>query len=269
MNEPGGNNPELKKAAGRFAAAGACPAVERIAAFYAGLGDRGAEEALREHLAACPSCLETARDCREFLEAMQPPGRVSGRRFAARGRLFQAGLASAAALLLIVSAVWYQGRQGERTPATPGWSMAVEIPPAGYDPEPSPDAGVAFREEESPLNLDAAMTAYRAGDFKRAETDLENYVLRRAGDERGRFYLGVCRLLNGRTADAARELDQVARTAPEPLRSEARFYLALALLREGDARRAESILKELAAGEGPQRAAASRLLERRRAPEQR
>lgn len=55
---------------------GPCLNEERIFAFYSGRLEESEAESVRDHLAECPGCLETARDARQFLEAMDNPAAV-------------------------------------------------------------------------------------------------------------------------------------------------------------------------------------------------
>jgi hypothetical protein len=50
-----------------------CPEPDRIGAFYSGLLDDTESDAMRDHLAGCPSCLQIAKDARQFFAAVREP----------------------------------------------------------------------------------------------------------------------------------------------------------------------------------------------------
>lgn len=253
MNEPEREKRDIRAAARGLPTAGSCPPEERLVLFYTGRLDQTEEDRVREHLSRCPKCLETARDAREFLDAMRLPQAGKTRPDRARVLPWGVGMATAAAALVIFSIIWFRGS------SVP---IAIEIPPAPYSSPEVLDKGLIFREGTPAEGLASAMTSYVQGDFAAAERDLERYVAHRPADEQGRFFLGVTRLLNGRSLDAMRELDQVAQTAEEPLRGEARYYFALAALRAGEEGRAAVVLRQLVVQDGPRRAAAAELLKR-------
>jgi FimV-like protein len=70
------------------------------------------------------------------------------------------------------------------------------------------------------------MEHFRAGRFEAAEAALETYVLAHPADDRARLDLAVTRMRVGRTADARRELAQLAEQGDDAVRTEARRWLA-------------------------------------------
>jgi hypothetical protein len=62
----------VKSAVERIAGArpASCPPDEQVLGFYSGSLSEAEEEAMREHLAVCASCVELGRDVRGFLDAI-------------------------------------------------------------------------------------------------------------------------------------------------------------------------------------------------------
>ena len=50
-----------------------CPEPDRISAFYSGLLNDTESDAMRDHLVGCPSCLQIAKDARQFFAAVREP----------------------------------------------------------------------------------------------------------------------------------------------------------------------------------------------------
>ena len=199
----------LRHAAAGLPAVGPCPGEARLLAFYRGEFDEDQADAIREHLATCPPCLELARDAREFLVALRgaepapavPPGRV-----AATPRSRRTALWVAAAAVTALAALGLYAVRTER-------------------PTPRP-AEVVWRGDDGTAAYDAAMEHFRAGRFEAAEAALETYVLAHPADDRARLDLAVTRMRVGRTADARRELAQLAERGDDAVRAEARRWLA-------------------------------------------
>ena len=228
-----------------------------------GASEEAEAETLREHLASCPACLEAARDARRFLDALaapEPAGRVARPRFGLR-RPAAVWLGLAAALVVTVGAVLLLPRSA-RSPAR----LALPVTKAAWVPPGAPgsedllyrDAQASDPEVEASLR--AAMVAYAADDFASAERALAGHLAAHPQDQRARFYRGVALLLLGRDGEAETALARVVAMASPALAGEARWYRALALARLGARERAAAELGVLAAGPGPRRAAAQRLL---------
>lgn len=201
---------DLKRAAASLPPAGACPGEGRLLAFYRGALDDDAADAVREHLATCPACLELARDAREFAVALRgdetrpaapPPRPATGLR--SRRTAFWA---AAAAITVCAALGLYVLLPDEHRPAT--------------------GADLVWRGDDGNGELAAAMEHYRAGRFDAAEVALESYVLAHPADDRAQLYLAVSRMRVGRTADARRELVRLAEQGDESVRAEAKRWLA-------------------------------------------
>ena len=199
----------LRRAAAQLPAAGPCPGETSLLAFYRGELDEGQADTIREHLATCPACLELARDAREFLAALRgaepapalPPGRATA---APRSR--RTALWAAAAAVTALAALGLYAVRTERPTRRP--------------------AEVVWRGDDGSAAYDAAMEHFRAGRFEAAEAALETYVLAHPADDRARLDLAVTRIRVGRTADAHRELAQLAEQGDDAVRAETRRWLA-------------------------------------------
>jgi len=196
----------LRRAAAELPAAGPCPGEPRLLEFYREGLDEDQADAVREHLATCPACLELARDAREFLAAVRgadpaPPPR----RLAAAPRSRRTVLWAAAAAVTALAALGLYSLRPERQPPRP--------------------AELVWRGDDGSAAHDAAMEHFRAGRFEAAEAALETYVLAHPADDRARLDLAVARIRVGRTADARRELSRLVEQGDESIRAEARHRL--------------------------------------------
>lgn len=249
-----------------------CPSDAMLASFYAGTLDLAEEDALREHLATCASCVARARDARAFVVAMGGTSRTApGSR--ARWRLAVAAVLTAVALI----AVWRATGRAPRpvappsSPATPAadrWrDLVVEKAPYVED-----DADrIVWRGGGKPPERPAkgtfawAMEPYVAGDAREAAARLERRVSAHPNEDRSRFYLGVARLLAGEVAASVEPLRAVA-GARGALAGDASWYLALAHLKSGSEDLARPILLRLASEDGERGRRARGLLEKLEGP---
>lgn len=203
------NDDSLRRAAAELPVAGPCPGESCLLAFYQGELDEGPADAIREHLATCPACLELARDAREFVAALRgadPAPALPPRHAAAAPRSRRTALWAAVAAGTVLAAV---GLYALRT-----------------DPRPPRPAELVWRGDDGSAAYDAAMEHFRAGRFEAAEAALETYVLAHPADDRARLDLAVTRMRVGRTADARRELVRLAEQGDDAVRAEAGKWLA-------------------------------------------
>ena len=197
----------LRRAAAELPAGGPCLGEPRLLAFYREELDEDQADAVREHLATCPACLELARDAREFLAALRGADpALPARRLAAAPRSRRTVLWAAAAAVSVLAVLGLYAFRTERQPPRP--------------------AEVVWRGDDGSAAYDAAMEHFRAGRFEAAEAALETYVLAHPADDRARLDLAVTRIRVGRTADARRELAQLAEQGDDAVRAEARRWLA-------------------------------------------
>lgn len=229
-----------------LAPADACPGAERLAAFYDGQLGGADEDAVRAHLALCPTCLELAREAREFLATLGPSAATTRRRRAWWG----AAAAVAAGLSLVGIVGSLRDDRGLTIVAAPYTPLA----------ESAASPSSSFRGPADPERFAAAMGPYARGDYAAAETALEAYVLRQPDDDRARFYLAVTRLVRGNAHDALRDLHQLSSIADSPLHEDVAWYHALALWQTGERAQAEALLRALAGADGPHSGDARRVL---------
>ena len=214
-----------------------CLGDERLLAFYDGRLTGDEEDAVRDHLASCPSCVELARDARRFLEARhaatapEPP--VSVADDAPVGGGWRQPVALAAGITLLASGLWLSPWYG-RPPAPAGPASAApaaapgpEAPIARAQYTPSVSDELVWRDAGDGAAFAHAMTPYALDDFTETERRLAAYLQQRPGDARAQFYRGVCLLMLGRPEEAIPPLASAAR-AGGPLGTEARRYLARA-----------------------------------------
>ena len=270
-----------------------CQSEEGMLAFYSGGLSEAEEARVREHLAACPSCLDLAGDARRFLEAMGPGGGEHGAEAtggASEPRAWPKPLALAAGAALLAVGLWTATRghaprlsldrsshppsppSTQATPPAPSWSRELPIPKAPYAPPSAPDDGLVFRDQGGAPpgtgSFENAMAPYLRGDFSLAERLLGDRLAHYPGDDRARFYRAVSLLLLDRAIDAVPLLEPLARGG-SPLRDEARFYIALAYLKLGRPEKARPELEALVDASDGRRADALALVQRlgvRRSP---
>ncbi len=252
----------IREGARALAPDGNCIEDDRLVAFYRDTLTEMDADAVRAHLSTCSDCLEAARDARRFVEAM---GDARPARSRAAPPIRRLAIAAALAGIGLLAGTFYlAGRIGDLPSAdgeTAGetWSaIAVAPAPYGSGPDELVWRGESPAEDASPL--DTAAARYRAGDFPAAAEDLAAYVVKHPDDARGRFYLGVARLLSGRVSLAASELEVALAMPGSP--SDTSWYLALACLKSGRLSRGRVELERIAASDGPHRDEARALLRR-------
>jgi hypothetical protein len=229
---------------------GECPGEERILAFYRGLLDPAGEAAMREHLVLCARCRSLAGEARSFLVAMEeaPAGARPARRL---------GIAAAAVLVVAALGAWGWWISAARHP----WREYARTA-ASYPLAESPDADLVFRGPIAEPALAEDLAPYLAGDYAESERRLAGRLRRTPQDLTAELYRGVCLLLLGRPGEAIAPLQRAAGSGDPAVGREARWYLALSRLENGDRAVAERGLRELAGSAGPRRAEAAMLLRR-------
>jgi hypothetical protein len=117
---------DLKAAVAGLAAdqpSSACPPDDRLIAFYGGSLSEAEEDAVGEHLAFCPSCVELGEDARRFLSAMERGPAASAR---SGGRALRYGLPAAAGLFLAAGVAFYFARL--QPPEPPSFRLSDTLP---------------------------------------------------------------------------------------------------------------------------------------------
>jgi hypothetical protein len=211
--------------------------------FYEGRLSGPDADAMREHLASCPRCLEVAMDARAFVEVVG-----DGRRLVRRRVMI---VAAAAGLLIAV------GLLALFTPRRDPWAdlpvLKADYDLAWRDVEPRPVEPPEFRK---------AMESYERDDFSKAADLLGKLVASRPAHAASQFYLGVSLLLLGKAGNARAPLASASRLAEGDLLEEARWYLAIACLKAGDPGAAVPELDAVIALGSPRKTDAQKLRER-------
>ena len=238
-----------------------CPGEGSLVAFCRGDLDEARSEAIREHLAGCAPCVELARDARAFIEAVVPSAEV---------RPYRRWLAVAAALLVAAAAGLWMNRQRPAAPAPVPTKAAAPRPSNPWRDLPvaaatflpaSPEDELVYRSEGEPAGgeFTEAMAPYAKGDYRAADAGLALFLEKHPGHTDASFYRGVSLLMLGRPEEARPLLASAASAKRAP--AEARWYLALALVKSGDAAAALRELDAVVRAQGTHRAEAARLTE--------
>lgn len=245
-----------------------CDEIERdeIAERY--LSGRLGEEASAEfeaHYFDCSRCLEHVGRLESARHALAGGPAPAVPRW--RQRLWPAaGALAAAAILVLAVRVIEEPSAPANVPATrdvelPREPVAPDLgrlgaiePPRFTPPRLRSGAGEARR-----LFIDA-MRSYERGDYAGAVRGLEVAVRADPAYPAAHFFLGVCFLQLDRRADAIGYLREAARLGESPYLEDAHFFLAKALIRDGDVAAARGELRTVLALDGDRRDEASRLL---------
>jgi hypothetical protein len=243
----------------------ACLDEQQIMAFYSGRLGESEMEMIRDHLAACSTCLELVRDAQQFLQAMGEPTQATPAALASTSTLpwyvrhHRELFFSAAALVITVSVGLLLGRgwrveapaeQQAETPSSPSsptpglrenpW-RDLKIAKAEYTSAVVPPDDLTWRggganvprsPKLSPFAQ--AMRPYDRNDFAEAEQRLAQFLEQNPGHAQAHFYRGVSLLLLGRTAEAIASLQTAIKHGPGGVSEEAHWYLALAYLKTGE-----------------------------------
>jgi predicted Zn-dependent protease len=186
------------------------------------------QTAWEEHYFGCMECLEKL----EVLQAVQRPLREIAARKPSRQPQWIWAAAGIAALLAVTAGVlWMMPRTQPVSPAIAKQTGPTMMELAQLDPPPySPQL---TRGSETPVEarFRAAMPAYQAKRYQEAVAGLQSALALDPQFAPARFFLGASYLLNGQSAPAIDQLNQVA-SGDSPFAEEARYCLAKAYLRE-------------------------------------
>lgn len=189
-------------------------------------------QAFENHYVACPRCQDELRLAVAVREAASD---VSGSWFGRRSLMIGgAGVGLAAAAVLIVLLL----------PAT-GSRQASDLARLGEVIQPPIYLGIPVRAADTPADslFDSAMDAYVAEEFERAADGLAAALAAGVDSAPAEFFLGSSLLMEDETEDAARAFRRVIALGETPYMAEARYYLAKALLRLGQAEEALTHLR--------------------------
>ena len=111
-----------------------------------------------------------------------------------------------------------------------------------------PEAAFVVRSTEpGQAELAEATAAFNEGDFAKALPVLEKYSQTHPDDREIRFFLALCQLELGRTQEAVTGLRQISNT-PNSWAGEARWFLALAYLKEKNRAQCAVVLRSIPSG---------------------
>ena len=230
------------------------------------------EAAFEAHYFECPRCLARLRALEELRDELVREERSGGRvRWLPR---VGAALAAAAVLVLAVRVA-----QDQRTvdPVTPAAQRGqdIDLPPARpastpaeallarlgtIEPPPYTPPRLRAAPTEAQRVFRTAMESYTAGDCSSATPGLARAVSLDTSFVQAHFFLAICHLQSGRTADAVPHLERVIALGESAYLEDAHFYLAKARIRQGDIERARRELTRVTALDGERRDEAARLL---------
>jgi hypothetical protein len=227
-----------------------CERIERndlIERYVAGKLESAEQEEFETHYFGCPECLEKLRtglliqasfqDQGEKILALKPYPPLAPIR-----RRAWAYSAAAGMLIVAAAALWLQLARPGRAPAgakaTPSsLTLLARIDPPSYVP-------LALRgtDDAAAKRFRLAMNRYSEGRYEEAIPDLQDVVEFNPRGAGGRFFLGICLLLTGKTDRGMAELRETVSLGDSVFLEEAHFFLAKAFLAKGDARGAKDEL---------------------------
>ena len=261
------------------ACAASCPTPELVAAAEAGALPDELQSRVAAHVEGCPLCrtLAQAGDERDDVTTSDvervwkrvAPGKGPDDRTSTGGEppawrvwwSWRPALATFALAASVVVAVGVSMLRLQVPPAPGAPGIAVTAPWAGSVlalDRPAVDwpvtPAVLWRGRRAAPRvtdgLEAAMAAYDAGQFGEAADRLARILGREPGLHAARLALAVSLLHTGRSREARAVLLPLSESGVSALADEARWYSALAALREGDDERAAGTLRFLCGGAG-------------------
>ncbi|MBI4469899.1 MAG: zf-HC2 domain-containing protein [Acidobacteria bacterium] len=263
----------------------ACLNEELVVDFYSGRLSDSEMETIRDHLAECPTCLELAREARQFLRAVSEPIPVdsdssSSALFAWYHAHRRALFLLAASVLITLSATLLMWR-GWRVEA-PSEQAKTLTPPVSTTPLPrenpwrdlqiakaeyatAPPDDLIWRDDgpETPRApklspFAQAMRPYERDDFVEAERQLRQFLAKNPRHAEAHFYRGVSVLMS-HTTDAIAPLEAATEYGRGRVVEEAHWYLALAYLKAGEPSKALGHLDSVMETSGKHRPEAIKL----------
>ncbi|MCB0579554.1 MAG: tetratricopeptide repeat protein [Phaeodactylibacter sp.] len=169
-------------------------------------------------------------------------GGAAGRSFPIRQFL---SIAAAAALLLIGGYFLIQQPPGHEAL----FARHFDYLPSAVETRGGARADGPAAYEETAGARDKAMQAYEAGEYQQARRLMEEYLSENKRDNEVRLYLGIVLLGEGDPAGAIDNLEAALANLPQPAYERpARWYLALAYLRNGQPEQARALLAALKNG---------------------
>ena len=259
----------------RWATESGCPPPKLLFAAAEGTLPSDAGDAIRVHLERCPLCRElVAIGVGDVAgPTLEEAARIRTRVFRDVGSTQRRSTryvvyAAAAAVTLVIGGFALFRLVGQNTPATgtatntaapanvpPQYVLALNKPVTELPPESltlrsgSPDRYAAA--------LERALEPYERGDYAEAVRRLETVARDYPSRPHPVYYLGVAKLLAGRT-DAVADLERARKLADRgsSLQTDATWYLGISLERSGQRAPAAAALTELCGSPGPRKAQA-------------
>lgn len=226
-----------------------CPGVEPVDAadrYVRGQLSEQERDAFELHFFDCSRCLD---EVRMLLAVRRELSRSGGRGLSWARRVLPLAAAAALVLVSVLGTLWWTHRPAELSAL------------ARIDPPPYEEIRLRGTAGPSAEAFRDAMRYYVAGDYDRAIPGLEAALKTSGGADHVRFFLGVSHLLAGDGERAIAELRQVSESE-SPFAEESGYYLAKALIGEGELRQARETLRDVVAAGGAKAREAERLLER-------
>ncbi len=128
---------------------------------------------------------------------------------------------------------------------------------------PAPDVKVADKSNSRHSPLDDAMDAYRSSDFATAAARFGKIISTEPSNVEALFYEGVSLLSlpQGDTKHAIQDFNKVIGAHTVSFDEAARWYKALALIKDSDTAGAKPILEDMSKGKGAYRAKAAKVMQ--------
>jgi hypothetical protein len=237
-----------------------CEEVERqdiVGAYIAGKLPEEVRDRFEEHYFGCDLCLqqvECARVARDVLATRRP----------AESRKWLPWLAIAAALIAAVG-IWKAVAPKQETAVvspqaagSPDRTQTYQLL-ARFDPPPYKPSNLRGAEN-SARQFREAMKQYSVGDFAAAVVALRSTVAAKDSLTEARYYLALSEVLSGERNAGIGDLKRVIADGDTPYQSEARFYLAKALLAANNASGARQQLETLVSEKSELAARATEIL---------
>ncbi len=248
-----------------------CPRPAELRAFESGVLPDSARVSIEEHVRHCGICQTMLRDLAEVGLAnatREEASRIRARVFAeAAPKSVRPGTSwslwslprlvpvFAVALVVLIGVNWFYLEQRSRQKTAANASIrasakppvpevfqldrpAAALPPVLIWRGANPDQGLN-------AGLKEALDLYRSGNDGAARSRLEALAARYPRSAESYFYLGISQMFLRQDSAAIPSLQKARQLAPEPLASEASWYLSVALVRGGDRSQATDILKNL------------------------
>ncbi len=222
---------------------------EVVEKYLAGRLDRAEREEFEAHYLSCAKCQEELELVRAIQEKLWEKGEELIEETAQPSRTLRvrkawAFAAAAAGLLMIIgAAVWWQAKGPGRPPAGPQAPPSSWIALARFEPPLFIPPALRDEEDEASQLFRSGMAYYQAGRYGETIPYLRAAARLDPNGAGIRFFLGICLLLTGETAEGIEKLGATISLGDSAYLEEAHFYRAKALLAQMDVDGAKSELR--------------------------